>query len=58
MNNQGLTNLHGSIAFHNQRQLALFWGPSKAQEQWVEMYVDFIFSNIYSIFNNILISFV
>ena len=31
MNDQGLTNLYGSVVFHIQHQLVLFLGPSKPQ---------------------------
>ena len=30
-NDQGLTNLYGSVVFHIQHQLVLFLGPSKPQ---------------------------
>ena len=31
MNDQGLTNLYGSVVFHIQHQLVLFLGPLKPQ---------------------------
>ena len=31
MNDEGLTDLHGSVMFHILHRLALFFGPFKAQ---------------------------
>ena len=31
MNDQGLTNLYGSVVFHIQHRLVLLWDPFKSQ---------------------------
>ena len=54
-NDQGLTNLYGSVVFHIQHRLVLLSGPLKPQVgyfQQVETDVDFVISDISSIFTD------
>ena len=54
VNNQGVTNLYGSVVFHIQHRLVLFLVPQNYRQVVLagRTDVDFIISGISSIFND------